>query len=72
MTTRKCDLPMIPFVAREAWEAWLEEHHTTSDGLWLEIVGKGSGMETVSIPEPSTSLCATVGSVVEVQPRQGE
>ena len=69
MTTRKGDLPMIPFAAREAW---LEEHHTTSDGLWLEIAGKGSGMETVSIPEPSTSLCATVGSVVEVQPRQGE
>lgn len=69
MTIRKGDLPMIPFAAREAW---LEEHHTTSDGLWLEIAGKGSSMETVSIPEPSTSLCATVGSVIEVQPRQGE
>jgi hypothetical protein len=69
MTTRKCDLPMIPFAAREAW---LEEHHTTLDGLWLEIAGKGSGRETVSLPESSTSLGATVGSVVEDQPRQGE
>ena len=60
MTTRKCDLPMIPVAAREAWETW------------LEIAGKGSGRETVSLPEPSTSLCATVGSVVEDQPRQGE
>ena len=60
MTTRKGDLPMIPFAAREVWETW------------LEIAGKGSGRETVSIPEPSTSLCATVGSVVEDQPRQGE
>ena len=48
MTTRKGDLPMIPFAAREAW---LEEHHTTLDGLWLEIAGKGSGRETVSLPE---------------------
>jgi hypothetical protein len=28
MITRKRDLPMISFAAREAW---LEEHHTTSD-----------------------------------------
>ena len=58
MTARKCDLPMIPFAAREAWEAWLEEHHTTSDGLWLEIVGKGSGRETGSLAEAlDVTLC---------------
>jgi hypothetical protein len=49
MTTRKGDLPMIPFAAREAW---LEEHHTTSDGLWLEIAGKGSGMRRSPYPSP--------------------
>ena len=55
MTTRKGDLPMIPFAAREAW---LEEHHTTSDGLWLEIAGKGSGRETVSLAEAlDVALC---------------
>ena len=47
MTTRKGDLPMIPFAAREAW---LEEHHTTSD-CGSRSPGR-SGMETVSIPEP--------------------
>jgi uncharacterized protein YdeI (YjbR/CyaY-like superfamily) len=58
MTTRKRDLPMIPFAAREAWEAWLEVHHTTSDGLWIKIAGKGSGRETVSLAEAlDVALC---------------
>ena len=51
MTTRKPELPIIPFASRDAWEAWLEEHHATSDGLWLKIARKGSGLETVSFAE---------------------
>jgi uncharacterized protein YdeI (YjbR/CyaY-like superfamily) len=51
MTTRKPELPIIPFVSRDAWEAWLEEHHATSEGLWLKIAKKGSGIETVSFAE---------------------
>ena len=42
------DLPIIPFESREDWEAWLEEHHETSDGLWLKIPKKGSGLDSVS------------------------
>jgi uncharacterized protein YdeI (YjbR/CyaY-like superfamily) len=58
MNTRKRELPIIPFAAREAWEAWLEEHHTTSDGLWLKIARKGSGIETVSLAEAlDVALC---------------
>jgi uncharacterized protein YdeI (YjbR/CyaY-like superfamily) len=48
---KKPELPIIPFASREAWEAWLEEHHATSDGLWLKIAKKGSGLETVSFAE---------------------
>jgi uncharacterized protein YdeI (YjbR/CyaY-like superfamily) len=51
MTTRKPELPIIPFAPREAWETWLEEHHATSDGLWLKLAKKGSGLETVSLAE---------------------
>jgi hypothetical protein len=36
MTTKKPKLPIIPFASPEAREAWLEEHHTTSDGLCLK------------------------------------
>jgi uncharacterized protein YdeI (YjbR/CyaY-like superfamily) len=58
MTTMKPDLPVIPFVPPEAWEAWLEEHHNTSEGLWLKIAKKGSGIETVSFAEAlDVALC---------------
>ena len=58
MTTRKPELPIIPFASRDAWEAWLEEHHATSDGLWLKIARKGSGLETVSFAEAlDVALC---------------
>jgi uncharacterized protein YdeI (YjbR/CyaY-like superfamily) len=49
--TAKPDLPIIPFASREAWEDWLEEHHTTSPGVWLKFAKKGSGVESVSFAE---------------------
>jgi len=58
MTTRKPELPIIPFAASEAWETWLEEHHATSDGLWLKLAKKGSGLEPVSLAEAlDVALC---------------
>jgi uncharacterized protein YdeI (YjbR/CyaY-like superfamily) len=57
MTTSQ-DLPIVPFVSHEAWEAWLEKHHATSSGLWLKIAKKGSGIETVSYAEAlEVALC---------------
>ena len=56
--TAKPDLPTIPFASREAWEAWLEERHATSDGLWLKIARKGSGIESVTFAEAlDVALC---------------
>ena len=46
--TAKSDLPIISFASRDAWEAWLQEQHATSEGLWLKFAKKGSGLETVS------------------------
>ncbi len=57
MTTRP-DLPIIPFASRGTWEVWLEEHHAASDGLWLKIAKKGSGIETVTFAEAlDVALC---------------
>jgi uncharacterized protein YdeI (YjbR/CyaY-like superfamily) len=56
--TAKPDLPIMPFASREAWEAWLEEEHAASDGLWLKIAKKGSGIETVAFVEAlDVALC---------------
>src|SRR3712207_801047 len=57
-TKKKPELPVIPFASSDAWEAWLEEHHTTSDGLWLKIAKKGSGLESVSMADAlDVALC---------------
>ena len=56
--TARTDLPILPFTTRGAWEAWLDEHHAASEGLWLKIAKKGSGIETVSYPEAlEVALC---------------
>jgi uncharacterized protein YdeI (YjbR/CyaY-like superfamily) len=58
MSTKKPELPIIPFASLEAWEAWLEEHHTTSEGLCLKIAKRGSDLETVSMAEAlEVALC---------------
>jgi uncharacterized protein YdeI (YjbR/CyaY-like superfamily) len=58
MSTKKPELPTFPFTSREEWETWLEKHHTTSDGLWLKIAKKGSGIETISYAEAlEAALC---------------
>ena len=58
MTTSKPELPILPFASREAWEAWLEDHHATSDGLWLKLAKKDSGLRTVSFAEAlDAALC---------------
>ncbi len=52
------DLPVVPFASQSAWEAWLDAHHPTSPGLWLQIAKGGSGVASVSYPEAlETALC---------------
>jgi len=46
--TAKPDLHVASFASREAWAAWLEVQHKKSDGLWLKIAKKRSGIETVT------------------------
>ena len=54
----KPDLPITPFASRNAWEAWLEEQHATSNGLWLKIAKKESSIDTVSYAEAlDAALC---------------
>jgi uncharacterized protein YdeI (YjbR/CyaY-like superfamily) len=51
-------LPAMPFASPAAWEAWLEDHHAESDGVWIQIAKKGSGIESISHPEAlEIALC---------------
>ena len=40
--------PLVHPESREAWRAWLAEHHATVDGVWLARWTKASGGESVS------------------------
>jgi uncharacterized protein YdeI (YjbR/CyaY-like superfamily) len=52
------DLPTVGFATPEEFEAWLEENHTGSEGIWLKIAKKGSGVPSVTYAEAlRTCLC---------------
>jgi len=54
----KKDLPTIHFESPQEWEAWLEENHATSEGLWIKLAKKDSGIASVSYQEAlDAALC---------------
>jgi len=54
----KTDLPILAFPTRDAWAAWLDEHHASAPGLWLKIAKKGAGVPTVTYAEAvEVALC---------------
>ncbi len=58
MTGVAKELPVKRFPSPGAWDAWLEKHHLTSPGVWLEIAKKESGLVSVSHAEAlEVALC---------------
>ncbi len=52
------ELPIHLFAEPKDLEAWLEENHGSSDGLWLKIAKKGSKQRSVTYAEAlELSLC---------------
>src|SRR4051812_36851269 len=48
----------VAFASGAEWEEWLEANHATSDGLWIKIAKKDSGIESVRYPEVlESALC---------------
>jgi uncharacterized protein YdeI (YjbR/CyaY-like superfamily) len=45
------ELPILLFAAPADFEAWLEQNHGESGGIWLKIAKKGSGETSVSYAE---------------------
>jgi uncharacterized protein YdeI (YjbR/CyaY-like superfamily) len=41
----------LPFESPAAWEAWLSEHHESSDGIWIKFAKKASGIPSVTYKE---------------------
>jgi uncharacterized protein YdeI (YjbR/CyaY-like superfamily) len=58
MAKAKRDLPVIAFKSQQAWHAWLASQPAQSQGLWLKLAKKSSGIASVSKPEAvDTALC---------------
>jgi uncharacterized protein YdeI (YjbR/CyaY-like superfamily) len=52
------ELPVLLFAVPADMEAWLEENHAGSPGLWLKIAKKGSGVESVDYAQAlELALC---------------
>jgi uncharacterized protein YdeI (YjbR/CyaY-like superfamily) len=54
----KSGLPIMAFPSRDAWAAWLDEHHTDSTGTWLALLKKGAGEAGISYSDAvEVALC---------------
>lgn len=50
--------PTLSFESQRAFEKWLAKEHNNSDGIWLKIAKKASGIPTVSYQEAlEVALC---------------
>ncbi len=48
----------MSFETQQDWEAWLKEHHTETNGIWLKIAKKESGSISVSYAEAlESAIC---------------
>jgi uncharacterized protein YdeI (YjbR/CyaY-like superfamily) len=50
--------PSRLFATQAAWSVWLDRNHRRSDGLWMRIAKKGSGLRSVTYGEAlEVALC---------------
>jgi uncharacterized protein YdeI (YjbR/CyaY-like superfamily) len=40
--------PVKRFATRAAWHDWLDRHHASSSGIWVELARKDSGLRSVT------------------------
>ena len=51
-------LPTVFFASAAEWEQWLEDNHAVSDGVWIKMAKKDSGIDSVRYPQVlDTALC---------------
>jgi len=53
-------LPQLAFASAAEWEAWLEANHDSSEGAWLKLAKKGSGIASVTLAE-ALDVCLCFG-----------
>jgi uncharacterized protein YdeI (YjbR/CyaY-like superfamily) len=52
------ELPSLSFANPRAFESWLSKNHAKSNGLWIRMAKKSSGIVSITYPEAvETALC---------------
>lgn len=52
------DVPILPFESQAAWEQWLEANHAQSNGLWVKMAKKDSGIASINYAQAlDMALC---------------
>jgi uncharacterized protein YdeI (YjbR/CyaY-like superfamily) len=52
------ELPVVSLATQDAWAAWLDKHHATSEGVWLAIAKKRAATRSVTYAEAvEVALC---------------
>jgi uncharacterized protein YdeI (YjbR/CyaY-like superfamily) len=54
--TTPSDLPVLAFPDQAAFEEWLEAHHASSPGIYVQIAKKGAGEPSITQQEMVESL----------------
>ena len=58
MENKKEELPILIFKAAKEFEQWLRKNYASSNGIWLQIYKKASGIPTITYPEAvNAALC---------------
>ncbi|MDP9239398.1 MAG: YdeI/OmpD-associated family protein [Actinomycetota bacterium] len=54
----RTDGPVLTFASADDWAAWLAEEHDSSDGLWLKMAKRETGIASVTYAEAvEVALC---------------
>jgi uncharacterized protein YdeI (YjbR/CyaY-like superfamily) len=52
------ELPVLSFASGPKWETWLSKHHADTDGVWIQMARKASGIASVAHDEAlDVALC---------------
>ena len=58
MTTTAKDYPALPFATAAAFEEWMRANHDRTDGVWVKLAKKASGIQSVTHDEAlDIALC---------------
>lgn len=58
MTQLPTDRPTLEFETPQKWEAWLKKNGTSSQGVYIKVAKKGTGVRSITCPEAlEIALC---------------